>query len=241
MSSKGGKTTIKRIALSKARHVSRKENTWAIRPRPGRHDLDSVVPLGAILRDVLAIASNAKEARQILRSNAVAINNRVRTDPKFAVGLFDVVAIETAKKQYRMVLDPKGRLIAIEIPKSDAQKTIEKVVQKRVGKKGVFLLTTNAGSVFTFKDSKISVGDSLVIDLEKHAQTAVLRLEKGHRAYVTGGTHCASVATIVGISPSTMQKQGLVQLKGKAEFQTITQNIVVVGDKTAVIEVEHKK
>lgn len=187
---------------------------------------------------MLGFAANAKEARTVLRAKDVSVNGQIRMEPKFAVGLFDVIGIEAAKKHYRMVLDHKGRLKAIEVSKSDAQKTVEKVVRKTVGKGGVFMLTTNAGSVFREKDPKIRVGDSLVIDVEKKKHTHVLHLEKGKMAYVTGGTHCGSLATVQEILPSTMQKQGLVQLKGKEEFQTIVSNVIVIGDKSAAIEVE---
>ena len=39
------------------------------------------------------------------------VDGRVRTDPKFPLGLFDVLSIPKIKKNYRIMIDVKGRFI----------------------------------------------------------------------------------------------------------------------------------
>ncbi|MBS3062089.1 MAG: 30S ribosomal protein S4e [Candidatus Diapherotrites archaeon] len=238
MSSKGGRTTSKRLALPRVRTVIKKARTWAIRPSPGSHSQETAVPLGSVLRDVLGVTTNALETRRVLSTGTVFVNSKKRKERKFAVGLFDVVYLETAKKYYRMVLNGRGRLVPLEITKDDGKFSVEKVTKKVLSKGHLFQLTTNAGSTFMQKDGKVPVGASLKVDLEHRKIVDTFEMKEGHLAYIVGGTHRGSVATIENISPSTMQKESLVSLKGDSEFQTITENVFVIGNKKAAIAVE---
>ncbi len=238
MSSKGGKTTSKRLALPRVRTVAKKERTWAIHPSPGPHSFETAVPLGSVLRDVLNLTTNMKETKRVLHAGQIQVNGKVRRDHKYAVGLFDVVKMDEVKKAYRMVLMPKGRLVPVETDAEDAKFILQKVIKKMLSKKGEFQLTTNGGLTFFSKDKKAGPGSSLKIDLSTNKVVDVFEQKEGQMAYVTGGAHTGTIARIETILPATMQKASLVELsEDDSKFQTIAENILVIGEKKSALKI----
>jgi len=45
----------------------------------------------------------------------IFVNGRIRKDPKFPLGLMDVFSIPRIKKNYRVLIDVKGRFVLNEI------------------------------------------------------------------------------------------------------------------------------
>jgi small subunit ribosomal protein S4e len=84
--------------------VPKKERTWVVSPRPGPHKKFECIPLLIIVRDILKIVDNAKDAKKIIKSREIFVDGKPRRDHKYPVGLFDVVEIPKLRKQYRVVL-----------------------------------------------------------------------------------------------------------------------------------------
>lgn len=240
MANKSGSRHNKRIALPKTRHLSRKIHTWAIRPLPGPHSKLTVLPLGEILREKLGRAQNRKEANIILKSKKLLVDGKVRTSTKFPVGLFDVVSLPEEKKQFRCVFDRKGRLQLVMIPDAEKNTKVCKVTTKKSTGKDTVQLTTEDGRTFSQKSGAASVGDSLVLDLSDAGKIkSVLKLEKGHLAYVSSGVHVGTVAQIKDLTAGTMQKPALATLASDTEeFQTIAKNLVIIGKEKALLSVK---
>lgn len=239
MANKSGSRHNKRIALPTSRHISRKTYTWAIRPTPGPHSKETVLPLGEILREKMGLALNRKEAKLLLNAKKVLVDGMLRNDLKFPVGLFDVVSLPDEKKQYRIVFDRKGRLQLAQIAESEKNQKVSKVVGKKSNGKDSVQVTTQDGRTFTEKAGAVFVGDSLVLELGKTTKIkSVIKLEKGHTAYVSSGVHVGTVAQIKELTKGTMQKPALATLANKdEEFQTITKNLVIVGKDKPVVTV----
>lgn len=234
MSRKGGSKQNKRISLPSARHVFRKAHTWAIRPSPGPHQKQAVLPLGEIIRDKLGLAANRKETKVVLNSKKVLVDEKVRTSSRFPVGLFDIVRAN--QERFRVVFDANGRLQLQ--PMKDTEKPLKicKTVRKTVLGKNRFQLTTNDGRTFMQKEVAVRVGDSLLIELPSQKIVSVFSLQEGNVGYVFKGTHVGAFETISKINTGTMQKDGLVELKGSQEdFQTLLENVIVVGEKKPAI------
>ena len=83
----------KRMSMPTSRKVSKKTNKWITATSPGPHSKEASLPLVVILRDMLKVVNDAKEAKQILLEKQVLIDGIARKSLKFPVGLFDVVAI----------------------------------------------------------------------------------------------------------------------------------------------------
>ena len=239
MSGKGGSNKNKRVSLPRVRQILRKAFTWAIRPSAGPHSKSTVIPLAEIVRDKLGLAQNRKETQAILQSRQILVDEKVRTHAQFPVGLFDVVRVEAEKKRFRVVFDSKGRLQLSEMDASEKNWKVARVVKKTVLGKDQMQLGTQDGRTFLEKKTSTRVGDSVVIDLASQKIIQVLPLKEGQTGYITRGTHVGESGKITGLSGGTMQKKALAELKTVLEsFQTIRENIVVIGEKEPVVMVD---
>jgi Ribosomal protein S4E len=83
----------KRIAAPRSWKIERKTAYWTVKPRPGPHPGNRSIPLLLIVRDMLKLADNSKEAKRILNEGNVTVDGKVRKDHKFPVGIFDLLSI----------------------------------------------------------------------------------------------------------------------------------------------------
>ena len=105
---------MKRVTSPKFWRAGRKNKVWIFTPRPGPHPKRFSFPLSVLLRDVLGLVSDAREARAAIKSKEVLIDGVPRRDTNFPVGLMDVISIPSMKKYYRIFPVPNG-LTAVEI------------------------------------------------------------------------------------------------------------------------------
>jgi len=70
--------------------------------------LERCIPLLIIVRDILGLAKTAREARIIIKRGYIKVDGVVRKEPKFPVGLMDVVTIEKLGQSFRVLPTPKG-------------------------------------------------------------------------------------------------------------------------------------
>jgi len=237
MTSKGGTKSEKRLSTSKARNLFRKEKMFTIKSHPGIHKRSDSVPLGFVLRDLLKVCNNLKEAKSILHKGNVFVDGKPRKEYKFPVGLFDVVSLKDLKKNYVAVFDSLGRIEFKEV--KEGKHKICKVLGKRTVKKGKTQIHTNDSRTFREKVDKIKVSDGILIELPGQKILKIFELKNGNTVYVFGGTHVSTVATVKNIVEGTMKRPKLLTLEDKEgnEFQTTENNVVVVGDKKAELEV----
>lgn len=59
---------MKRLTMPRSWPLPRKSSIWIQKPNPCGHPLDKCMPLGVILRDVLGVAQNKREAKKIAHS-----------------------------------------------------------------------------------------------------------------------------------------------------------------------------
>ncbi|MEW6295415.1 MAG: 30S ribosomal protein S4e [Candidatus Diapherotrites archaeon] len=236
MAGKGGARTEKRISSGKIRSLKRKEKVFTLKPMPGPHKGKDSIPLGLILRDALGIASNAREAKRILNAGKVKVDLIERKELKFPVGLFDVISIEEAKKNYRVVLDGKGRIQLKEINPKEKNFKLCKITSKKALKKGLTQYGTNDGRSFIDKKPEYRKGDSLKIELPEQKIIERIELKKGNTAFMAGGKHVGTTGTIKEIIEGTQRREKIILIEGKEkEFRTKAENVFVVGEKKAEI------
>jgi len=234
MSSKGTVNKQKRLSVGTIRHLERKAFTWTVRQKPGAHTQLTSVPLGFVVRDMLKMAQTLREAKQIIAKGTVLVDGNTRKSHQFAVGLFDTLTIPSLKKNYRMVLDTKGRLKVIEASENALKTKPVKVVSKKLVKGNKLMIQTHDGKTFRGIDSKINVGDSVLTNTEGTGVNEHLSFTKGNRVLITGGSHVGEVAKIESILEGTMKRDKLVNLsEGSATFQTTAVNVMVIDSHTA--------
>ena len=124
MANKGGRTTVKRQLAPVFWDINRKQGRFIIRTYPGTHAKKYAYSIGVILRDVLKVTKNMHEAKKIVNAGKVKIDNIIRYNVNFAVGLMDTIElVSSQQKVYRLV--PRKSLLLYPIEISDNEKTLK--------------------------------------------------------------------------------------------------------------------
>src|SRR3989339_192114 len=111
---------IKRIAAPKSWPIVRKGTKYVMSPNPGAHPLERGISLGVLLIDIIKQCRTTEEAKKILKLNEIYVDGIRRKDAKFMVGLLDTIAIANLSKYYRIMINKKGKITAIEITKEES-------------------------------------------------------------------------------------------------------------------------
>ena len=116
--------STKRNAVPRFWSIEIKKTKFVSSLFPGPHSKKESVPLIILLRDILKIADTKKEINQILNARQVLVDNTVRTDVRFPVGLFDSVAIPSLNLFYRVTFNKIGHINAVKIDKSESSEKL---------------------------------------------------------------------------------------------------------------------
>ncbi len=222
---------LKRITTPRSWSIGRKAHFWATKPRPGPHSLERSVPLAIVLRDYLHVCDTAREARRILGSGEVLLDQRVVRDPKRGVGLMDVVSLPTVKANFRCLLDHHGRLHFSEIKAVAAKWKLLRVEGKTTLRGGKTQLNLHDGSNL-LSDEAVATGDVLQLALPGLNVKKILKFSKGAPALVTGGAHVGTIAPLEEAVETRSPRPNIVRF---AEFETLKQYAFVVGAKKALV------
>ena len=231
MARKGQSRHLKRYAASRAIKLPRKSVVWTVKPAPGPHPSASSIPLRLIVREYLGLARTAREADRVLNERNVLVDGRVRRDSKFPAGLMDVVQFPALDRNYRILLDQRGRLVLHEISKDEVQFKLCKVVRKNV--------VTGKKIQLTFHDGKTIMGDFGEFKPRDVAKLALpepkilerVPFEVGVLALVTGGGNVGRVGKITEIKLIESPRPNIITLEASdgATFQAPEDYVFVVG------------
>ena len=137
MGKKGGSKHLKRLPAPTFWPIHKKEFKWVIKPKPGPHMKDRSFPLLLILREILGLAKNRKEAKRILSENHVKIDGVIRKKDTFSIGLMDVLDIPIIKKSYR-ILPMRRRGLGLHVIDGEEKDfKLCKIMNKTVVKGGI--------------------------------------------------------------------------------------------------------
>ncbi len=217
--------------------VGRKERPFTTSPRPGPHPRGHCLPLLVIVRDILNLANNSREAKNIIKFGHVKVDQLIRKDHRFPAGLFDVISIDN--DNYRVV-PVKGGLGLIEISKSDSKSKLCKVVDKHTLKKGKVQLNLNDGNNL-LTDKKIPTKSTLVLDIPDKKISKELSLKKGMVAMVSRGKNSGLTGKIKKLMEIEGSKGNIVVLEtGDKDIEIAEDYVYVVGKKKPVLKLEAK-
>jgi small subunit ribosomal protein S4e len=216
----------KRISAPKSWPIAKKNSHWVVAPSPGAHSKEAV-PILVVLRDILHVADNAKEAKRILHDGNVTVNGRVVKKHKALVGLFDVLA--TAGKSYRVLPNPRGKYELTQISEEEAKRKLARINDITVVRGGKLQYNLHDGTNLLL-DEKYNTGDSLVFSLPDHRVVDRLEFKAGNRAVIVGGKHSGETGTIVELRKMASSRPNLVRIEhdGK-QFETINDYVFVTG------------
>ena len=226
----------KRMSMPTSWRVPKKTNKWITATSPGPHNKDSSLPLVVILRDILHIVDNAKEAKQILLEKKVLVDGISRKNLKFPVGLFDVISIPANDQYYRMLQDSKGRLYLNNIDEERAKFKICKIMNKTTIRGGKTQLNLHDGTnILASEDYKTK--DTIQISLPDKQILRRVEYKIDNMAMIIGGRHSGTVGQIKEISIIKSSKNNVVKISGiNSEIETIEDYVFVIGEDKPIIK-----
>jgi len=226
----------KRMSMPTSWRVPKKTNKWITATSPGPHNKDSSLPLVVILRDMLGIVDNAKEAKTILLEKKVLVDGVARKSLKFPVGLFDVISVPAHNQYYRMLQDSKGRLYLNTIDEERAQFKVCRIMNKTTVRGGKTQLNLHDGTnILATEDYKTK--DTIKVSLPDKKILQKLEYKVGNLAMITGGRHSGVVGTLSEITIIKSSKNNVVKISGtESDIETIENYVFIIGEDKPVIK-----
>lgn len=221
------KKHLKRLPAPRSWSIPRKTDFWIVRPSPGPHGISESVPLGSILRDMLKVCDSAREARRILNNRGVHVDRRVVTDPKFPVGLMDVLSLQETKAHYRMLVDTRGRMSLVGIEEGDSSWKLCRVEDKTTVRGGKTQLNLHDGRNMILPKDAYKTGTTLKIHLPEQKVLEHYELSKGASVLVTAGQHVGQVAHVQDVQRTRNSRANIVTFT--EGFSTDIEKVFVVG------------
>ena len=193
------------------------------------------MPLGLVVRDYLGLAKTASEASKVLAGGHVLVDGRVRRDPKFPVGLMDVVHVPKLGKSYRVVIDRNGYLLLREIEQAEASLKLCKVLKKNTLPGGKVQLTFHDGKTLVGELGEFKPSDVARVNLPELRIEERLAFEEGMVALVTGGSNVGRIGKVMKIEVIP-KKPSLVTLEEDGvSFLAPSNYVFVVGKEEAPV------
>ncbi len=223
---------LKRLAAPRTCKIERKTKTWTVRVSPGPHPLNRSISLLVILRDYLGYVNTSKEAKYVIGSGQIKVDGVERKNYKFPCGLMDIISIPKTEENFRILLDARGLLRLVPIPKENSEWKLCRIENKKVVKNGKTQLNLHDGkNILDTGDYK--TGDVLKISLPNQEILGIIKLTKGNLAMIIGGKHSGQIAKIEEIEETASPAPNLVHLQG---FSTIKPHVFPIGiDKPEII------
>lgn len=203
--------------------------TFAPKPVSGPHRFKECIPL-CLLLVKLNYAQTKKEIKYIVRNSMIKVNNKTRTEKNYPVGLFDVISIEKTNEHFRLLYNINKRFYLHKINETESKIRLCKVVKKQIDNEVPFCYT-NDGFSFRFLDPKISINDTLKIDIVNNKVIDYVKFEEGKLAIITKGNNLGCIGSIIRIEKNELgfDMIYLKDLSGR-NFATRAVNAFVIGE-----------
>ncbi len=223
----------KRVAAPISWPITRKTHHWVVGANAGSHSKETGIPLLVVVRDMLKLANNSREAKRIINEGTISVDRKARTDYKYIVGLFDIVSIPSTNEYYRVLLDKQSRF---KLYKEDAgAMKLCRINNKTIVKKGTVQLNLHDGSnILASNDYKtfdtVLLGENR--EIAKH-----IAYKTGNLAMVVGGEHSGEIGRITQIRKVRGSGTNMVAISNEREFETIENYVFVIGESAPEIKV----
>ena len=228
MSKKGGSRHYVRMRANKDLGVvSRKSIKWLLAPSPGTHSKTESISTGVFLRDVQGKADTIREVKRVLSSGNFLVDGKKVREPKFPVGIMDIISEPMEKKTYRMSFDGP-RLVPKEVKGEAAARKYLKVIGKHTVSGGKTCITFHDGRNY-IGDKHINTGDTCVFSIPDFKLVSHIKLAPGAQCIVMKGKHIGEAATLAKLIERPGSHDTEVQMSGAAgEFITVAKYLFAI-------------
>lgn len=248
MTKGGGKRHLKRYVVSKHIPISKKTDTYAVKPSPGPHAAYDCIPVAILLRDMFQFARNMSEVKRILYERNVVVDGRIKTNRKYPLGFMDVLSLPKMQKHYRMIYTIKKGLRAIPINENETTEKLCQIKNKTTIKDGLIQLNLHDGRNIVLSkeetnNSTYATHDTIKISLPEQKILEKFELKVGTYGFITSGRWMGRHGTIEEISAHGTKKTKTVTLSTPdgEKIVTLYRYIFVVGDQSPSVTIEGKK
>jgi len=196
---RGPKKHLKRINAPTSWMLDKLGGIFATKPSQGPHKYRESIPLTVILKNRLKYALTGREVMMIVndKEGNVAIDGKIRKDPRFPAGLMDVVSIKKTGELFRVLYDVKGRFVLRNIGQEEAKHKLCKITKKSVGPNKIPYIVTHDGRTIRFPNPAIAVLDTVKLDIATGTIVDHVAFETGNLALVTSGNNVGRVGVLV--------------------------------------------
>lgn len=236
MAKMGSRKHLKRYKAPEKWPIHPKEYKWTVKTSPGSHALEKSLPLLIVVRDILKVADNAREAKIIINRGDILVDGRPIKDYKFPVGFMDIIETPKSEKYYRVLSDEKGRLLLHPITKRNKGFKLCRIVDKTTLKNGKIQLNLHDGRNVLTED-QYKTADVVKMRVPSQEIKDHIKFEAGTQGMVTGGKHIGERGTIkdITITKSSMPNTVVIESKSGKTFQTLKDYVFVLGKEKSLI------
>jgi small subunit ribosomal protein S4e len=246
MTRHGGNKTSKRLNTPSFLQIKRKHGTFFINPSPGPHSKQFSLPLLHVVRDLLKIVDNYREAKKLIGLGYFKVDGKIIKEKGYPVGLMDVISIEKMKKHYRILPDSHHGLKLYEITEQESLYKLCRITQKTTIKGGHIQLNLHDGRniIINVKDPKSPKEDIykrmdvLKISIPEQEILKLLRFKEGNLAIIMSGKNIGQVGKIGTILKRFGPKASTVSIQRDSELtETLYDYTFIIGEEQSEIAI----
>ena len=220
---------MKRLTAPRSWPVKRKIGIWVTKPAPGPHAVEDSMPIVLVMRDMLKLCDNAREAKRVIGERDILVDGRPVRDPKLPVGIMDVITMPKLKENYRMLLDAKGKFTLESISEDHAKWKLCRIESKTTVKGGKTQLNLHDGRNLLVDKDTYKTGDVLKLEVPSQKILDVFGLSEGSVAMVVSGAHAGETKHIEEYTVTRRPTPNLVHFNDGT--MTVKGNVFVIGSK----------
>ncbi|UCC20401.1 MAG: 30S ribosomal protein S4e [Promethearchaeota archaeon] len=245
MTRHGGQKVLKRLNTPAHLQIKRKHGTFFVKSTPGPHPNRFCLPLLHIIRDLLTIVDNHKEAKKLIGLGYIKIDGKIIRKKSYPVGLMDVISIDKINKYYRILPDSHHGLILHEISEAESNFKLCRINNKTTVKGGHLQLNLHDGRNFlikiqdprTPKEDIYKRMDVLKISIPEQEINKILRFKENNIAIIMSGKNIGQVGKIVNILKRFGPKASTVSIQHNGEHtETLYDYTFIIGEENPEID-----
>ena len=239
MTRHGGQKTLKRLNTPKFLQIKRKHGKFFVKASPGPHPARFCLPILYIIRDLLKVVDNHREAKKLIGLGNFKVDGKIIKDKNYPVGLMDVLTVEKINKHYRILPDPHYGLLLHEIPEEESTFKLCRINQKTNVKGGHIQLNLHDGRNILIrvndprspKEDIYKRMDVLKISIPDQEIIKTLKFKENNLALIMSGKNIGQIGKIINIKKLFGPKANTVSIEHNGEqTETLYDYTFIIGE-----------
>jgi small subunit ribosomal protein S4e len=184
---------------------------------------------------MLGYAESMREVKAILSQGQVKIDGVIRKDPRFPVGLMDVLEIATSNERFRLLPKTRGGFRLVNIDEKEANFKLCRIESKNMVKGGKVQLGLHDGRSLLLPEGEKATDyntlGTLKVSVPEQKLMSSIPLEKGVYAVVSRGKNVGIEGKVLEIQRRIGTHASTVTLEDPEgnRFETALEYVFVVG------------